>query len=772
MADLEGIFEACVAQLNSGSSPSESLAQHPAEAGQLAPLLQIVRGLQALSAPAPAMNQGAAQVARARFLGQADALRVAASGAPQDALEQSLAMLAGGATLEHCLGAFPQQADELRPLLATVSDLQVSSQPAPAPEPAARQTAREQFLARAVALSAPPAVPIEEALETSVQMLAAGAAVEDCLQAFPHYAAELRPALAISGAMQHTAALPVPVRPAQAVAGQRQAFITAAKAARRTARAGSSWLGTWAGLWRQPVWARALAMLLVVLLSFAFGRAAVTAASTALPGDTLYPVKLAAEQARLLVTADETQRSTLRQQFEQNRRDEAAQVIEQGRQVQLQFTGEIASMVDGVWTIVGLDVPLLIPGDVVLRGQPAVGRQALILAFADARGHLVARQVLVQDGPEAPAPTATWTPTRTPRPAPPALAPAIVPPTPTATRVRPAVLRWTPTPSPTATLTPTLTTTPTPTSSGTPTTTPSVTPTTSAGPVDFTGQILEIHPTWWLVDGVRVWITTETLIDESLGRAVVGALITGRGKEQTDLSVIAEEITVLQSVVETWNFTDIVETITGGQWLIGNTWVLVTGSTTIVGDPGVGDPVHVWVQRYAGDPWTATRIELDLVPPDEPVFFEGVITSISARSWVVDGRTVLIDPGTQFSGLSPAVGLIGEVTAVQRRDGLHALSINVVAPTPTPTPTATPEPEPPTATPTARPEPPTATPTATPEPPTATPTATPEPEPPTATPTATPEPEPPTATPTVEPESPTETPTSPPAFPFPSPPAD
>ena len=52
-----------------------------------------------------------------------------------------------------------------------------------------------------------------------------------------------------------------------------------------------------AGLFRQPAWARAAALLVVVLLTLGFSRVAVTAASDALPGDTLYPVKLAAEQA-------------------------------------------------------------------------------------------------------------------------------------------------------------------------------------------------------------------------------------------------------------------------------------------------------------------------------------------------------------------------------------------------------------------------------------------------------------------------------------------
>lgn len=38
---------------------------------------------------------------------------------------------------------------------------------------------------------------------------------------------------------------------------------------------------------------------------------------------------------------------------------------------------------------------MLVPGDAVVRGQPAVGAHVMILAFSDGGGSLVARQVLV-----------------------------------------------------------------------------------------------------------------------------------------------------------------------------------------------------------------------------------------------------------------------------------------------------------------------------------------------------------------------------------------
>lgn len=789
MAELEGVFEACVAQLNSGSSLQRCLAMYPAEAAELAPLLQVVAGLRSLNTPVPAMQQDAAQAGRAMFLARASALSQPAAVSAEDALEQATAMLAGGASLDSCLDAFPHHAGELRPTLEIVSGLQQLGRPAPAPQPPARAAARAMFLARATALSQPPALSIEDALDASVQMMASGAPLEECLQAFPHYAQELRPALAITGAMQSAMAQPAPARPAQDVAGQRKAFVAAAGATRRSARpagAGASWLQSLAELFRQPAWARAAALLLVVLLTFGFGRAAVTMASVALPGDAFYPVKLAAEQARLLVTPDDGRRAALREQFEQNRREEAVLVAGQGRQVEVQFSGVIESMVDGQWQIAGLGQPLLVPGDAIVRGRPAVGANAIILAYSDGSGNLVARQVVVLATEDLPPPTPTWTATRAPTATATAAPPAAVPlatATPTRTPPPAARLTSTPTSSPTGTPTPTSTATATPSPSATPTLTASPTATATPGPVSqhFFGLIQEIHPDWWLVEGRRVQLTMNTLIDESLGPAVVGAEVLVSGMEQPDQSVIADVIVVQRSVVETDFFTDYILQMGSSQWLIGPRWVNVTGSTVIVGTPAVGRSARVSLQRYPGRPWYATRIEVEEPPPLEPVYFEGIISAIGANSWVVDGQTVIIDAGTVITGLPPRVGLIGEVEAVQQDDGLHALSINVVAPTPTPSPTPsptlTPTPSPTwTVTPTATPETPTATPTPggetpTPTPTGETPTVTPSPtvDPATATPTATAEPA--TPTPTETAVQPTETVTPEPASATPRAPA-
>ncbi|HSM22392.1 MAG TPA: DUF5667 domain-containing protein, partial [Rubrivivax sp.] len=486
------------------------LARYPAEAAELSPLLAVVAGLRSLAAPAPEMEPAAAGAARARFLARANALGQPAPVPIDEALDQSYAMLAAGAGVEDCLDRIPQHAAELRAMLETLLALQQVQQPAPQPAEAARSASRAAFLAQAAAVSQ-PAVAVEDALQASLEMTARGATVEQCLQAFPQHAAELRPALAVTSALQREVAGPPPAQPARQVAAQRKSFVASARAARRAARARPDGAGWLAGLFRQPAWARAAALLLVMLLTLGFGRVAVTTAASALPGDAFYRLKLAAEQARLLVTTDEGQRTALRQQFEQNRREEAAVVVEQQRQVQVQFSGVIESMADGALRIAGLDVAVLMPDGVVLIGQPEVGAVVTILAYSDGSGSLIARQVRVDVPASLPPPTAPAVePTDTPRVEPPTATPTPTgTATPTATDTPGARPTFTPTPTASPTATPTMTATPTATA--TPTRTPTLTPTPTRTPQvrpnTFSGDIEERHPTWWLIAGRRVEIT-------------------------------------------------------------------------------------------------------------------------------------------------------------------------------------------------------------------------------------------------------------------------
>lgn len=392
----------------------------------------------------------------------------------------------------------PENAADLAAALELTQRLQSLHTPAP---PAALNDDRAAFLDRARTLGQPAPEREEEAFQHSLQLQAAGASADDCAQAHPHYAYELRTNLALVETIRAALAGQVPVRSGAVLAGQRKAFLAATAAQRRAAlrerreaaRRPQGWL-------RAPVWARVAAAVVLILALSAFGRTAVTRASYALPGDVLYPVKRVAEQAQLWLAASDSQRAALHERFNQTRLHEAEQVAEQGRLAMLQIPGVIDSMMDGVWMLRGLQQPIVIPGDAVLNGDPATGRQVLIIAYSDGKGQLLARQVEIIAAPVA-TPTATPTATATMRifPAPPTDTPR--PPLPTATLL--PIFVDTATPAPAPTRTPTRTPSPLPSMTATATSEPTATatapsepsPTASSEPSPSETPTLEPAPT-------------------------------------------------------------------------------------------------------------------------------------------------------------------------------------------------------------------------------------------------------------------------------------
>ena len=751
MANIDAIFDACVTQLASGVAVEACLARIPAETPEVAPLVQIAAALRSLAGPVPEIDAQARQQARSRFLSHARALAEPSPVTIEQAFDEGIGRLAAGASIDECLDAYPHHAAQLGMLLTTVTDLKRLGNVRSNWEGSTAVDARQGFLARAAMLRTQSEVTVEEALDASIQMTAAGATINTCLETFPQHATELRALLqAVSFARQGQ--VQVPARPRNAVLSQRQGFLTAVAALKPTSLAPAApvatrsapppvvppsppWWQTWGNAFRQPMWRGALAVALMLILVIGFGRTAVTMASGALPGDALYPVKLLAEQTRLVLTVDSEQRAQLQQQFNQTRLEEAGLVATQGREVLVQLPGVIQSIDGDTWTIFGLDRPVQVTSGTVLQGVPGVGKRVLIIALSDGQGNLVAQQITIlenqpsRQAPEDPSPPlpGMTTPFGGGRP----ILPATRTPSPTTspwpTETATAVVTATATLSPSLTLTATATSTVRPSVS--PSTTPSTTPTVTPGgpnPITFTDIIQEIQSDRWRVGGRTVRIDERTTIDQSLGTAQIGAEVQVIGidlSQQNEILATSIVVTRPAGEVQVTEFTDTIAEMNGNLWRIGDTWVDVSNATISGGTAAIGSVATVRAERQGNATWMAVWVRIQ--ENSEPVYISGTIDAVGSGSMVVDGRTIFIDPGTQFSGLTPAVGLLADVTAFERTDGIHAQSIYVHAPTSTPEPpTSTPEP------PTSTPEPPTPTPeppTSTPEPPTPTPT----PEPPT-----------------------------------------
>lgn len=196
------------------------------------------------------------------------------------------------------------------------------------------------------------------ALEDCLQQMRAGASLAEALARYPQWVEFLKPRLeAAQAARWLRGTLHVP--PA-AQARSRARFLAAARQPSR-----SGFLFSLAPFRRTQVM---LALALSLLLG-AFGTLAASAQS--LPGDALYPLKLATENTRLLITSDPAQRRELAQAFDHNRIQEVYALLERGRSVRVRFAGALTQYASGEWQVAG--IRLTIPSDVLARGEARPG---------------------------------------------------------------------------------------------------------------------------------------------------------------------------------------------------------------------------------------------------------------------------------------------------------------------------------------------------------------------------------------------------------------
>lgn len=118
--------------------------------------------------------------------------------------------------------------------------------------------------------------------------MAKGEDIEACLKDYPQYAVELKPLLETALRVKRSAA--VTPRPEFVIQAKSQ-FQTAVRQANMRPRHRFF-------IW-QPVWATAMSVFLTVLIA---GSVTVAAAGNSMPDEPLYPVKLATEQVRLVLT--------------------------------------------------------------------------------------------------------------------------------------------------------------------------------------------------------------------------------------------------------------------------------------------------------------------------------------------------------------------------------------------------------------------------------------------------------------------------------------
>ena len=180
-------------------------------------------------------------------------------------------------------------------------------------------------------------VSFKRSLERCLQELTRTGDVEASLRRYPQYAGQLRPLLEMAQAT-HRYYEAVPEAPGGLAAGRKRLLAMAAQQrARGVGAASATRTATTrtAGRKIQLIFAtRLIAVLLVVVVgTAALGGGVVWAAGDSLPGDLLYPVKLATEDVRLALTSAPADQVDLALQFVEERAEEVQTLVVAGRQV-------------------------------------------------------------------------------------------------------------------------------------------------------------------------------------------------------------------------------------------------------------------------------------------------------------------------------------------------------------------------------------------------------------------------------------------------------
>jgi hypothetical protein len=423
----------------------------------------------------------------------------------------------------------------------------------------------------------------EDALEACLLAMRQGASLEAALEIYPELADELRPLLV---AAQAAASLSVDGLPRLAVVRSRTRLLQRAAVLRPERKPRFS---------LASLVARPALSLVAVAVALLLGVGAVgAAAAQSLPGDSLYPAKLIAEDVLLQLATDPASRLRLEEAYLEQRADEVRRLLALGRVQSVSFFGLVEqATVDG-YIVAG--IPVRVAPDTRQLGDIRVGTHIEVEGLTQADGVVLAHELHLQAYDmfgvvESISPT-TWVVSGV------SLAvtrdSVIEDGLTEGDRVIVGVLvddlgglsieriqRFSPpSPTPAPTLPP-----PAPTATQRPT--PSATPIPLAGPGEGEGAGTDEANE----DGPSTDEPDETNEPEQTDEPDDG------GEEQEGQ--------------EDREFTGLVQSIGSSQWSVGGEVVAVDGNTEIRDDPEVGDLVRVRVERRSDGTWWAERIELE-----------------------------------------------------------------------------------------------------------------------------------------------------------------
>lgn len=258
-------------------------------------------------------------------------------------LDECLDRVRSGESLENCLSAYPQYANQLRPLMEIGGELQ--RLPLPQGRPADIEAGRMRMLA---ALEQKKSRQAAESFAESGENHDQGVS----FWTFPRYAQRV---------LQHIRTIFTQKESNDMKLAVRATLVT-------------------------------LLMVLIIGTPVAFA-----ATSSSLPGDTLYPVKLSYEGLRLRLASNDEARQELEREFQDERRQEVESLMSLGREASLEVEGVLEEILPDAWIVGGLRVE--ITPDTVVEGQPMVGYEVHLYVQVHDEGSLQALKAEFE-GPE------------------------------------------------------------------------------------------------------------------------------------------------------------------------------------------------------------------------------------------------------------------------------------------------------------------------------------------------------------------------------------
>ena len=229
-----------------------------------------------------------------------------------------------------------------------------------------------------------------DALENCLEALERGASLDQALARYPLLADQLRPLLAVSLMARSASRLHVPAdirHRGRVRLLQKSDDLTESRRGRRRIISFFPRM--------------ALTATLVGVLALT-STGLVSASSSSLPGQQLYPVKRTWESLRLWLVFNPEQRDVLESTFEQERLDETYELLGLQMSAPITFSGLLARRSDGAWQISG--IPVSVTASTRLPVGPiSVGAPVTVIGTTRADGSVEATEIqFLQPGASLP----------------------------------------------------------------------------------------------------------------------------------------------------------------------------------------------------------------------------------------------------------------------------------------------------------------------------------------------------------------------------------